>query len=293
MYRINREKLQAIIRELDQAMYNHNHWYQDIIRSIVCQLTFDHRDLADDAHHQCAFGQWYYHCSDAEIQQNKTFQSIRIEHKKTHEMARKLLLASQKKETILPIDYDNFANSIERLRLNIQTLKYELEETLYNRDPLTGVRNRISMLSDLRKQMDLIDRHVEATVIAIVDIDHFKRVNDTYGHQAGDLVLSSIAAYILQHLRYYDSIYRYGGEEFLIMMPHTDVQTATEVIERIREGIQNLQTHSSNEDTVSVTVSAGLAELRQHQAIETTIEEADKALYKAKTDGRNSVVVSG
>ncbi|WP_345987305.1 diguanylate cyclase [Sulfurimonas sp. HSL1-2] len=292
MYRINREKLQAIIQELDQAMYNHSQWYQNIIRSIVCHLPFDHRDLADDAHRQCTFGQWYYHCSDAEMQQNKTFQSIRTEHWQTHQFVQKLLQASEKNKPVLPIDYDNFANAVERLRLNMQTLKYELEETLYNRDPLTGVSNRISMLSDLRKQMELIERHVETTVIAILDLDHFKQVNDSYGHPMGDTVLSAIAAFILQHLRAYDSIYRYGGEEFLIMMPHSDIDTATAIIERIREGVENVRTRSSGGEPISVTVSAGLTQLREHQSIEAAIQSADKALYDAKLLGRNRVVVA-
>ncbi|MHC3995607.1 diguanylate cyclase [Thiomicrolovo sp. ZZH C-3] len=292
MYRINREKLQAVIREVDQAIYNHNQWHQNIIRSIVCRLPFDYRDMAEDAHHHCTFGQWYYNCSEKEIQNNKTFQSIRGEHKKVHTLARLLLETSSRDEAISHIDYDSFANSIERLRLNLQTLKYELEETLYNRDPLTGVRNRISMLSDLRKQMDLIDRHVETTVISIIDIDHFKQVNDTHGHPTGDLVLANIAAFILQHLRPYDSVYRYGGEEFLVMMPHTDVETARAVIERIREGIALLETHIPSGESICVTISAGLTRLRDHHNIETAIEEADKALYEAKLGGRNKSVVS-
>ncbi|WP_416768469.1 diguanylate cyclase [Sulfurimonas sp. ST-25] len=292
MYRINREKLLAVIREVDQAIYNHSQWYQNIIRSIVCHLPFDQRDMAEDAHHHCTFGQWYYHCSEKEMQENKTFQSIRGEHKQVHANAKLLLETSSRGEAISYIDYDNFANAVERLRLNLQTLKYELEETLYNRDPLTGVRNRISMLSDLRKQMDLIDRHVDTTVIAILDVDHFKKVNDTHGHPVGDLVLANIAAYILQHLRPYDNVYRYGGEEFLIMMPHTDVETAAAVIERIREGVAQMQTHMHNGETISVTISAGVTKLRDHHNIETAIEEADKALYEAKLGGRNKSVVS-
>ncbi|MDM5271209.1 diguanylate cyclase [Sulfurovum sp. zt1-1] len=291
MYRIDREKLQAIIREIDQAIYNHGHWYQNLIRSIVCRLPFDERDIHEDAHHQCPFGQWYYSCDNKEIKKNMTFISIREEHKLTHNLARKLLLAASVEEIILPIDYDNFSNSVERLRLNLQALKYELEETLYNRDPLTGVKNRVSMLSDLRKQMTFIKRHLETTVIAIVDIDHFKQVNDNYGHPTGDLVLSNLASYILQHLRPYDSIYRYGGEEFLIMMPHTNIDTAFSIIERIRTGIENYQTHDHNDEYIRVTISAGMVNLEEQYNIETAIEQADKALYEAKTNGRNRSVV--
>lgn len=293
MYRIEREKLINIIRELDQAIYNHNHWYQNIIRTVVCRLPYDQRDMAEDAHHHCPFGQWYYNYVESEINENKTFQSIRSEHKSTHALARKLLLAASGNELISPIDYDNFANTVERLRLNLQTLKFEIEETLYNRDPLTGVRNRISMLSELRKQMELIDRHVETTSIAILDVDNFKTVNDRYGHPVGDQVLSHIATFILRHLRPYDSVFRYGGEEFLIMMPHTDLKTANSVCERIRAGIADHPTVCKNGDTIAVTVSVGITQMQPHLDVESAIEHADNALYQAKSAGRNRVVILG
>jgi diguanylate cyclase len=227
------------------------------------------------------------------MQENATFQSIRTEHKQLHAVARNLLKASSQKESILPIDYDNFANSVERLRLNLYSLKYELEETLYNRDPLTGVRNRVTMLSDLRRQMELIDRHIETTCIAILDVDFFKTVNDTYGHPAGDRVLTEIAGFALQNLRSYDSIYRYGGEEFLIMMPHTNLDTALGICERIRSGLETYKTVCKNGDEITVTVSIGLTEMQPNHDVEADIEKADKALYRAKTSGRNRVIVMG
>jgi len=292
MFRIDREMLTTAVRRLDHAIYNHNRWYQEVLRTIICRLDFDADDIAEDAYHRCPFGQWYYGCTIPEMHENKTFLSIRTEHERTHTEARNLLLKVTREEPISPVDYDNFADAAEQLRLNLQTLRYEIEETLYNRDPLTGVNNRISMLSDLRKQMGLVDRHVEPTAIAILDIDRFKAVNDTYGHQAGDKVLSNIAAFILRHLRTYDSIYRYGGEEFLIMMPHTDLGTAEAVCERIRIGIGEQHTFCGDEEGIVVTVSIGIARLQAHRDVETAIGQADKALYRAKAHGRNRTIVS-
>lgn len=291
MFRMEREELQAIVRELDQAIYHHNQWYQDIIRSITCRLPFDKRDMDEAAHHHCPFGQWYYRVDDEDLQENKTFQSIRSEHKMIHTVARELLQSSAHSESISPMAFDRFSGTIERLRLNLNTLKYELEETLYKRDPLTGARNRVSMLSDLRKQMTLIDRLAETTTIALMDVDHFKQINDRYGHPVGDKVLSGIASYIIQNLRPYDNLYRYGGEEFLLMMPHTNLDTSMAIVERLRVGIESNAPACSQGEEINVTASFGITQLEAHLDVELAIENADKALYEAKNSGRNRSII--
>lgn len=287
MFKMSREKLQSALRELDQAKYNHERWYKDLIRSITCQLQPDNHDLAANAYRQCRFGQWYYNYTDKEFVNNQTYQSIEVEHRKMHELAAKLLEMSVRREQISPIDYDNFANVLDRLRINIEILKNEIEEILYNRDPLTGARNRVSMLSDLRSLMELVQRGVQDTSICIMDIDHFKRINDTYGHQIGDQVLMHVTEYITEHIRPYDKIYRYGGEEFLISMPNTDMETAKMIIERIREGLMTLAAAYNDTEPISILASFGIALLTQDMSVEESIERADKALYASKKNGRN------
>lgn len=287
MFKMSREKLQSALRELDQAKYNHERWYKDLIRSITCQLPPDHHDLAANAYRQCRFGQWYYNYTDKDFVSNQTYQSIEVEHRKMHELAAKLLNTSVRREQISPIDYDNFANVLDRLRINIEILKHEIEEILYNRDPLTGARNRVSMLSDLRSLMELVQRGVQDTSICIMDIDHFKRINDTYGHQIGDQVLTHVTEYITEHIRPYDKIYRYGGEEFLISMPNTDIETAKMIIERIREGLMSLTAAYSDTKPISISASFGIALLTPDMSVEESIERADNALYASKKNGRN------
>ncbi len=291
MFRMSREKLQLTLRELEQASYNHRIWYKDLIRSIACQLPPDSRDLAEDAHHQCRFGQWYYAFVEDEFADNQIYQSIEVEHRKMHELAAKLLNMSNHMEKVSPIDYDNFANTLERLGINIETLKHEIEETLYNRDPLTGARNRVTMLSDLRRLLELAQRGVQESLICIMDIDLFKSVNDTYGHQSGDQVLVSVVEYILGHIRPYDKIYRYGGEEFLIVMPHTDLETSQIVVERIREGLSMLTATYNEGEEIRVTASFGIAPLSPKLTVEESIDRADQALYRSKEGGRNRVSV--
>lgn len=289
MFRMDRDKLQLTLRELDQAVYNHRIWYKDLIRSIACHLPPDTRDLADDAHHHCRFGQWYYAFEENEFAENMTFQSIEVEHRKMHELAGELLRSSQNMEKISPIVYDNFANTLERLGINIETLKHEIEETLYNRDPLTGARNRVTMLSDLRRLLELGQRGVQETLLCIMDLDFFKSINDNYGHQVGDQVLVAVTEYILSHMRPYDKLYRYGGEEFLIVMPHTDIETSQVIIERIREGLTTLIATHCDGEAITITASFGIADLASDLTVEESIDRADKALYRSKEAGRNCV----
>ena len=291
MFKTSQEILQSTLRELDQAVYSHGRWYKELSRSIVCGLPHDQRDIEDDSYKQCRFGQWYYSIHTDELHNHPTFISIETEHIHMHKLATKLLLASSNNEPISPMDYDKFASTLERLRLNINALKHEIEETLYNHDPLTSVRNRVSMLNDLRNMQAMVKRNIQNVTIVIMDIDHFKVVNDTYGHPMGDKVLKAVAEFLLEHTRPYDQVYRYGGEEFLICMSDTDVETARMIIDRLREELSVFA--AVWEDTVRITISAsfGLSMLEADSTVEDAIQKADEALYISKRSGRNTVHV--
>ena len=129
-------------------------------------------------------------------------------------------------------DYEAFAGSLANLRMQLQTLKRELEHVLGDLDPLTGAYNRISMLTWLREQQALVRRGILPCGVAMLDLDHFKSVNDHYGHPVGDQVLRHASAYLLEHLRPYDRLFRYGGEE-LLCTPDTDLYTCHALVDRL------------------------------------------------------------
>ncbi len=291
MFKMTREKLELALKQLDQAMYNHEQWYKELIRAMVCKDAPDQRELDENAYYHCRFGQWYYSVLSEELHKHPSYLTIETEHILIHKLANKLIMASSRGEAVAHLDYDNFSNTLERLRLNINFLKHEIEETLYNRDPLTGIRNRVSMLSDLWKMQELVKRHVQDVTIAIMDIDHFKVINDTHGHPIGDKVLSSVAQFVMSHIRPYDQVYRYGGEEFLICMPGTDIQTAKIIIDRIREELALFTAVAMDDLNISVKVSFGISSLEEDSTIDKTIEKADEALYASKNSGRNTVSV--
>jgi diguanylate cyclase (GGDEF)-like protein len=291
MFKMSRELLLSTLRELDQAMYNHEQWYKELIRSVVCQLPPDQREFSEDAHRNCRFGQWYYMMIPPELHEHPSYLSLEAEHTLMHRLAGKLLLASISNEPISTMEYDTFAGALDRLRLSISSLKHEIEETLYRRDPLTGVRNRVSMLSDLRFVHETVKRHAQDVTIAIMDIDHFKNVNDSYGHPIGDKVLAAVAEFLMQHLRPYDKVYRYGGEEFLICMCTTDIQTASHVLERLREELSQFTAVAEKDVTLTISASFGVSSLESSSSVDDAIIRADEALYVSKNLGRNMVTV--
>jgi diguanylate cyclase (GGDEF)-like protein len=290
MFGVGHEKLQAALRELQQALYNHERWHRDLTRSLICRLACDDRDVAENAHRQCRFGQWYYDDASSELRSHPAFSAIGAEHKRMHQLASALLRTAETNGTVSPDDYDTFANTLDRLRLEINTLQREIEESLYNADPLTGAANRIGTLTKLREQLDLVKRNVQQCCIAIMDLDRFKTINDTYGHRVGDQVLALSVRYVMDHMRPYDKIFRYGGDEFLISMPNTDLRTGHAVINRIREGLGSATLAHDGSTPIATTASFGLALLEPDVGVEESINRADKALYAAKAAGRDRVL---
>lgn len=286
---INREELQDIIFQLEQALYNHQQWHNSIIRSLVCRLPADRHDISADAHKECRFGQWFYETASEKLRQHKGFVALGEEHQKMHQLAAKLLISVNNGVSILPYDYDNFSNTLEKMRLELAVLQRELSELLYNRDALTGAINRMNMLPLLREQQELVKRHMQACSIAMLDLDHFKIINDQHGHTAGDCVLAGVSRFIIENIRPYDKFFRVGGEEFLICFQNANTEQARDMIERLRIGIAAMKIPISKNNELSITASFGIASIEADASIEQSIEQADKALYQAKTAGRNCI----
>ena len=173
-------------------------------------------------------------------------------------------------------------------------LKSSLKElqTLSLEDPLLGVGNRRAMEVDLSFTEAEARRHDKTYALALLDIDFFKRYNDSYGHRAGDVALKAVAQTVKQKVRESDRVFRYGGEELLVLMPETDTCAAQQCIERVREAVQALALENEQTPLGVLTVSGGVcaAPAGNWQAM---VEAADQALYAAKRGGRNQVCLAG
>jgi diguanylate cyclase len=159
-------------------------------------------------------------------------------------------------------------------------------------DLLTELPNRQAWEDRLELEYNRWLRYGHPLSISVLDIDYFKRVNDSYGHKAGDRVLQLVARALRERFRNTDFIARYGGEEFVVLLPDTSLQDAAGVLNEVREHIATLPFHFRTEP-VSVTFSAGVTEFADDEELEEAFERADQALYKAKDAGRNQVVVAG
>jgi diguanylate cyclase (GGDEF)-like protein len=158
-----------------------------------------------------------------------------------------------------------------------------------NTDVLTHLINRRAMMHQLEIAMNQFDRSDRIFAIVLMDVDFFKRVNDVYGHDGGDVVLVHLAQILQTKLRKADSASRWGGEEFLILLPETTLDQAREIAERLRIYVETNPTPSN----IQITISLGIAVIRQHgNSVNSLITAADHALYAAKNNGRNQVAIA-
>ncbi|MDH3973080.1 MAG: diguanylate cyclase [Deltaproteobacteria bacterium] len=168
---------------------------------------------------------------------------------------------------------------------------HESQEKLYKlatRDSLTGVLNRREGFRRFSEELSRTKRTGDSLSLMMIDIDHFKSVNDNYGHQKGDDILKEVVSTILKTLRDYDLMMRYGGEEFALLLPSTAMEKAIEVAERARESIENMDSFSEV-GLERITVSIGVSQLILDDTLDILISKADTALYIAKERGRNRV----
>ena len=189
---------------------------------------------------------------------------------------------------------DRFVRPKDR---QIQSMMADLEkarqraEKLARFDSLTGVLSRRAVLEALNEEVERAKRHGDDLACLMLDLDRFKTINDRYGHQFGDKALRRIAEVIAKLCRAYDHLGRYGGEEFLLILPETRIDGAVAFAERVRLAVEET---ALNGDDERLTLSIGVAEwLSDDGSPETLIAEADQALFEAKAAGRNQVVAHG
>jgi diguanylate cyclase len=188
-------------------------------------------------------------------------------------------------------DMKETQQKVEDAEQRIRKLTAELDQasTMAHNDYLTGALNRRGMEEALAREFSRSDRSGSKVCLALMDVDHFKRLNDSFGHEAGDTALAHLAKVTRDALRPTDVLARYGGEEFVIILPETDLDEGKQVMARVQRDLtRNFFLHKN--ERVLITFSAGVAERRAEEAADLTLKRADMALYEAKHSGRNRVV---
>jgi diguanylate cyclase (GGDEF)-like protein len=216
---------------------------------------------------------------------------VQRQHRKLGVLAERLTRAADE-DALAAIDTDRIADP--RLRRAFRDLADRVADTwrLATIDPLTGIANRQAVLARVDDELTRAARYRHPLSVLLVDLDHFKRLNDAYGHEAGDVVLRHVARLLAESVRMVDLAGRYGGEEFLIVLPETDPDAAAALAEKLRRIVAGSEVRLPGGELVTVTLSGGVAggpgELLQSDAL---VRDADAAMYSAKALGRNQVYV--
>lgn len=201
--------------------------------------------------------------------------------------------------SLINLDYDQMNKQLIQAKIALENLTKELEaknrvlDNLANLDGLTGIYNHRYFQNILDQEISRSLRHTSQISLLLIDIDHFKKFNDTYGHQTGDFVLKEFSRILQENIRKYDTLARYGGEEFVIVLPETAAEDALVVAEKLRSAIDSAAL-TDNRETYHVTASFGMActkpSVEDNFVKSSFISRADEALYEAKEKGRNRVV---
>lgn len=277
-----------ILTQLDRAQREHLAWLKNWHRHV---LTGESEGvLAGDPDPVGRFLAWFLRNRHHLLVDQPALRQLAELHHEIHELGRVLRAAVDDQRGVDDALYDRFMDLSAAFLGQARRLERAFATASSDLDPLTGVHNRQAMLRDLQREQARVDRSGRPCALAMLDLDHFKQVNDRHGHAAGDAVLSVAADRFIGALRAYDTVYRYGGEEFLVCLPDTPVALAVRVIERLLDKLRAAPIVIAGPCELRVTFSAGVAELVPGGGVDDAIDRADAALYQAKQAGRNRVL---
>ncbi len=254
------------------------------IDGVLDKLSLRLIDMIESSDHSNSEIQKIKH--ELELYTEESTTNFKIAHKKLFTIA----VALEKNTEILSRDLKGHSAEVNILSQRVRTLEKELEAAKKEsqEDFLTKLYNKRALDELMQMKEAEFKRYGRNYSVVMFDIDHFKKVNDTYGHEAGDAVLSAFAKILKQDSRSVDIVGRFGGEEFLAVLSDTDTKGGVIFAEKVREHVENAR-FIYKKKRIKVTVSAGVSERKRHVSLEATINSADEYLYKAKTEGRNRV----
>jgi diguanylate cyclase (GGDEF)-like protein len=283
----------SALAKLELTLDSHQHWAESIVAGILANEAPCDENLVPGAHMLCDFGKWYYSQTHSTVlTEQPLFKSLEKKHRALHDAARVLLAAPA--GLAKAASYRQFSSASSDMTLHLRNLIQALLTNELTTDALTGIPNRRQMDEQLEEAIYNATNVLSMPAcLALADLDHFKRINDTYGHAIGDEVLKSFSQLLITSMRDTDRIYRYGGEEFLIFMQNVDLEHAQSILDRLREKIARYPLHAEGlPNPLHITVSFGIAEVMGKEPLRNLTRRADEALYQAKNAGRNRVCAS-
>lgn len=280
---------EQFVSELDAAIQAHMEWSRRVLRCAVLRTTPGNDVLDIQAHTLCRFGRWFWqHRASFDDLDSERAQLLESAHQFMHGAIRALCLCVLEGEAGEVKDLDIFETTQRQLIDHLAYFKTLAISRNAQIDPLTGLPMRHRMEQDF-DILSKLRRHQGDLMVMMVDADHFKAINDQYGHPAGDVVLQQLAATLKQVLRSGDLIYRYGGEEFILLMVSNAVEGTAQ---RLLEAVRALSITLPDGTVVRITVTIGFALPAEGESLVSAIQRADDALYIGKKAGRNCYVAA-
>jgi diguanylate cyclase len=282
---------EPFIAELDAAVEAHMNWTRRILRCVVLRSKPDEDVLDPLAHTLCRFGGWFTaNRSLFEALDPSATQRVETVHLAMHNAIRSICTAFMADQAGLDADLDTFESSQSELIGLLAQFKTLILSNAVRHDPLTDLPLRYGIENDYVLYQKEARRNSSLLYVVMIDIDHFKRVNDTYGHPAGDLALRQLADTLKNTLRGNEPLYRFGGEEFLWLLKCQSPEEAKQSARRVLATVGTTPVHISDDETIRLTITMGLARAGETEAFASTLKRADMALYEGKHKGRNRYV---
>ena len=279
----NTKEIDTILIELNKSIDAHYKWLVTMFRCVVSLDVTQPDIMGENSHCVCRFGQWLNNQSRYNEDDCSYVSKINATHEKMHLLGKELLLAIVEKRSH-PWHFDSFQDALLAFTSSVMDYKIYLLNIRSNIDVLTGLPGRRMLDESFERQ--LLDAEPLNLYILLLDIDRFKYVNDTYGHLVGDVVLRALASNLLSWTRYDEVAYRYGGEEFIIIIrTKTDEQACQAGLRLCRLIGQKKIPYADGE--IAITVTAGITRVQPGETLDTALGRADRAMYQGKQTGRN------
>lgn len=280
---------QEFILQLDNAAQAHMGWSQRVLRCAVLHTTPGEDVLAEDAHCRCAFGGWFQqHRERFDAIDEGAARRLEEQHRVMHDAVRNICGGILEGATVDASLVDDFERSQTSVLTDLTLLKTQFLARSARLDALTGLPLRYGLEEEFERCRTQAKRRGELAVVVMLDVDHFKRVNDEHGHTVGDLALQHIARLLIGHCRSGELLFRYGGEEFFALLQAKNREGAQQGVERLLQAPRDTPLQLPDGSILDLRVSAGLAVAKARESFADIVRRVDQALYAAKSAGRDT-----
>jgi diguanylate cyclase len=281
-------EVQRFVAELDDAMQAHLQWTGRVLRCAVLHASPGDDVLKPEAHVLCRLGRWFAeNRREFDAMDPERADALESDHEAMHGAVRSICEQVLQGRPAKPADLDNFERTQSELIEHLAQFKTLAVARGSFVDPLTGLPMRHHMQHDYELLRTQIGRYANALLVLMVDVDLFKDFNDQHGHAGGDIVLQALARALRDAIRKNDQAYRYGGEEFLMLLSLAERAHAEPTIEKLLNTVRGLSITLPDGAVVRVTVTMGAALAGATESLAEAIDRADHALYAGKAAGRN------